>query len=248
VMTMFPLQPIPVHIRREFTATPAGGISGGGYSIGSGSGDPGPGVSVALTSADTFDGHNAGGNFRRVDGSADSSLYEIVNMTPGRYWVNAVAYQGYVSSMRCGGIDLLREPLMIGEGNSTAPIDVTLRNDTGSISGVISGAASAAPSSNGADQALGEISAVSVYAVPVSSMPAQIQGATVANHSTQFMISNLAPGEYRVFALDENIDVATLSPEERQRYMARGATATVEASSTANVQLDVIPTSEVTAQ
>ena len=51
----------------------------------------------------------------------------------------------YVASATMGGVDLLREPLVVVPGASTA-IDITLRDDTAEIEGTLLGMSSGAPS------------------------------------------------------------------------------------------------------
>ena len=75
-------------------------------------------------------GRNAAG----VEGTSDGSSFEIDNVGPGRYWVEPSPFEGYVSSITSGGVDLARDPLVVGAGSTSAPIEVTLRNDSGTIS------------------------------------------------------------------------------------------------------------------
>jgi len=237
-MTLFPLVPVTVHVRKEFTATtqqPATDEN-----------DASPGLNVLLSAAEAFDSRGVGGNLRHPEGSADPSLFQLNTVTPGRYWVSTNPYQGYVSSIKCGGVDLMREPLTIGNGNTTPPIEIVLRNDAGTITGQLSlGSTDQQTSNNGGSEALGEIQPVSVSAVPLFASSEQVHGTTVASGSSEFSIGNLAPGSYRVFALDQNLDVSEMLPEERQRYMNAGTTVTVEANGTANAQLQVISVADV---
>lgn len=237
-MTLFPLQAVPVHVRKVFTATSSSNQSTTSNE------DAEAGLSLTLASADSFSGNSTGSNLHHVEGSADSGLFEFGNVTPGRYWLSPRPYQGYVSSITSGGVDLTREPLTIGAGNTTAPIEITLRNDSGSITGQLNQAASnGTGASNGGAEQLGEMKATYIYAIPL--FPSVSQYAqTAIQQSLQFTLTNVAPGSYRVFALDDGIDMESLSPEERQKYMSQGETVMVEPNGTASVQLDVGNASE----
>jgi hypothetical protein len=234
-MTLFPLQPVMVHVRKEFTvAGQDGGFTGGGD-------QQSAGLNLTLRSAEAFESNGMGGNLRHPEGSADPSLFELNAVTPGRYWVSTTAYQGYVSSISSGGVDLMREPLTIGEGNSTAPIEVVLRNDAGTITGQLTpGSGTDEAASGGGAEAPGELKQAMISAVPLFPSSEQVHATTVANGSGEFSIGNLTPGSYRVFALDQSVDVGAMLPEERQRYMNGGTTVKVDAGGTANVQLQVI--------
>ena len=235
-MAMLPLHPIPVEIRKDFTANSSGGPHG---SIGSGPVDFNAGLNMMLASADAFEMGGGGGGLRHVPGSTDSSLFEIENVAPGRYWVETNAFEGYVSSITSGGTDLMREPLVIGPGNSTAPIEVTLRNDVGSISGQLNQSASAATTPAGSASVLGVVSRAHIYAIPLFPTASGVPQ-TVAQTSGQFMISNLAPGSYHVIALEDAEEIDPADAQDLSKYTGKGQTVTVEANGTANVQLDLI--------
>ena len=121
---------VPVVVREEFSA--AAGAAGGGAAGRGGSGFAGRGaVGVRLMRVDAAPGEGDVGRLR-VDGQGESSL---VGVGPGRYWVRVVARQGYVAAATCGGVDLRREPLVVGSGGGAQPLEVVLRNDTGEVRG-----------------------------------------------------------------------------------------------------------------
>src|SRR5262249_24451646 len=76
---------------------------------------------------------------RRPTGPDDASLL-FEHVLPGRYYVQAQASTGYVSSMVSGNTNLLREPLVVAAGTSPEPIDVTVRDDGGEVHGTLAGA------------------------------------------------------------------------------------------------------------
>jgi hypothetical protein len=227
-MPMLPLHPIPVEIRRDFTATSGSGqpefendaqIAGNG------------GMNLTLSSADPFAQQFGGGQLRHPDGLPNGSIYQLDDVTPGRYWVETMPFAGYVSSITSGGVDLAREPLTLGPGTSTAPIEVTLRNDSGKIQGQIQSSGDTSSST------------VFIYAIPLFPTTSQVpQG--FAYGSSQFTIPNLAPGSYHVVALDGSTEIDPSDPQQLAKYTGKGQTVTVEANGTASVQLEVIPSNE----
>ena len=130
-VTALPLQPLRAEIHKDFTAS---SDSGQGIETVSGNGNGGfSNINLNLIPADNLFENPFGGNLRRPDGASDGDVYEMDGVTPGRYWVQAMTPEGYVSSMTSGQTDLMQEPLTIGAGESGAPIEITLRNDTGTI-------------------------------------------------------------------------------------------------------------------
>jgi hypothetical protein len=234
-MTLLPLHAIPVVIHRDTEGgsnQPQGLAYSGAYSA---QVDFSAGLNLTLSPADAFE-NQMGGGLRHQQGSNDSSFFELENALPGRYWVGTFPFQGYISSITCGGTDLTREPLVIGPGNTTAPIEITVRSDAGTLKGQLHQSSTAAASVSS-----GEIPRIYVYAIPLFSTTSQVQmGITQADG--QFLISNLAPGSYHVIALDQPREIDANDTESLAQYTGKGQTVSVEANGTANVQLDVIPT------
>jgi len=175
-----------------------------------------------------------------VEGTSDGGSFEIENVSPGRYWVETTPFEGYVSSISCGGVDLARDPLVVGPGGTSAPIEVTLRNDTGTISAQLSGG----ESGDGIGQqagpaALGEQQQIYAYAIPLFASSEQIKMGGMQG-TGQATITGLAPGSYRVVAFNAPQEIDFHTPEGLAQYAAQGETVTLEAGGSANAQVDVI--------
>lgn len=237
-LALVPLHAIPVTIRRAFTNGSAG--NGGGLVLAEGSPSlSGAGLNMSLIPADEFFGQmGAVGGLHPAEGSTDGSSFEIENVTPGRYWVETSAFEGYVSSITSGGVDLAREPLVVGSGGSTAPIEVTLRDDIATITAQITVGLSGSQSPT---SSVGEQHEIYVYAIPLfaSSGPIRMSG---GQGSGEITIPALAPGSYRVVAFDSPQEIDFHTPEGLAKYATMGETATVDAGGSAHVQLDVIHT------
>jgi hypothetical protein len=232
-IVVLPVQNIPVNIRRDVAA--------------SGANAPpvttnGPGINLQLLSSDELAGQPlSGGNLRPVPGTSDGSSFELQNVTPGRYWVVTSAWTGYISSISSGGVDLGREPLSIGPGGSSPPIDITLRSDGGTISGQINMDLVGANQNSGQTSAPGVLPQMYIYAISLFSTTGQVQQGS-AQPSGQFTISNLAPGSYHVVACDSQQQIDFHSPEGLAAWTGKGQTVTVEAGASASVQLDLLHT------
>jgi hypothetical protein len=233
-LTLLPLTPVAVEIRKEFTANAdqAGAIPERVAR------DAGSGLNLQFIPLDSMDG-GGGQPLRHPDG-ADSSHFEIPNVIPGRYWVQASYFlEGYVSAISSGGVDLMKDPLVVGPGGATEPIQITLRNDGGEIDCTLN-----APP--GLDQGSGEdtaqLGAAMVYAIPAGPRSTNLPRTGVFPGSPG-RISNLAPGAYRVIALDSYRDLDSMDVQELAKLADRGKTVTVPAGGAVNVQLDVIRTS-----
>jgi hypothetical protein len=232
-LVVLPLRPIEVRIRREFTES---GISAPPSSL---QGDSmGTGVSLTLAPLSSpIAGIGGAGRLRPVAGSSDHGLFEMNGVVPGTYNVQTTASLGYVSSISSGAVDLAHEPLVIGPGNSTALIEITLRNDSGSISGTVNPPSSMgdAPINSGP----GELGTIHVYAIPLFQSSSQIASKTIQS-GNHFNIANLAPGSYAVLAFDKQQEIDASDPQQLSRFVSKGQVVVVPASGSANVQLDLI--------
>lgn len=221
-ISVVPVPHIPVIIHQEYTESngeqqPAGA---------------GAGLNLYLMPADAMGQGGMGGNMMRSH-NGDGS-WEINVLQPGRYWVVTDASgPGYISSITMGGLDLASNPVVVSPGSSLAPIEVTLRNDTGSIAGEVK---MAQPGGAGA---VGEQPQVWIYAIPLFASAGQVQD-LMPNDNGQFSFYRIPPGSYRVVACDTQQDIDFHSPEAMAAWAAKGQTVTVEAGGTANVQLEVI--------
>ena len=239
-MALLPLHAVPVTVRKVFTAT---SNSGGG--IQPVENDSSAGLNISLTPAEEFFGQNGGGGgLRQAEGASDGSSFEIDNVGPGRYWVEPSPFEGYVSSITSGGVDLARDPLVVGVGSTSPPIEVTLRNDSGTISVQL---ATGEIGEQAGTASVGEQQQTYVYAIPMfaSAGPIKLGGMQGSGQTT---ISGLAPGSYRVIAFDTPQEIDFHSSEGLAKYAGQGETVTVEASGSVNVQLDVIHASNADAE
>ncbi|MGC2582302.1 MAG: carboxypeptidase-like regulatory domain-containing protein [Acidobacteriaceae bacterium] len=212
--------PIPVVINRDYTAS----------ADGSQPPTSGPGLNLSLVAAADFSMSGGGGGLR----SDNNQDWEISITGPGRFWVEAEPFPpAYVASVTSGGTDLATTPLTVSPGNPPAPIEVTLRNDPGTIAGTIDSA------SPGAAGGPGEQPQIWIYAIPLFPATGHLPE-TALRDNGQFTLANLAPGSYRVVACDAAQEIDFHSQEGLAAWSGKGQVVTVDPNGTANVELTVI--------
>lgn len=232
-LTMLPLAPLAVEVHKEFTATTEKnrGVMEGTLS------DMNGGVNLVLIPTDAMTEGGGGQPLRHPQG-ADSGQYELLNVTPGRYWVQASYFLGgYISSITSGGVDLMREPLVVGPGNTAEPINITVRNDPGEIDCTVN---SLPMGPQGATVAVSlHFNSSMVFAIPSGPRGPNLPRAPVFS-GRPAQIMNLPPGTYHVVAFDSYRDLDNMDTQELAKVAEQGKTVTVAAGGTANVQVDLI--------
>jgi hypothetical protein len=160
---------------------------------------------------------------------SNQGSYALRAVTPGKYRVRAMAtFAGYVQAVRSGGVDLLREQLVVPESAGVPPIEVVVRDDTATLRIHVRKDKPA------------QLATIVLF--PEAAEFPDPRALMTDNAELQFGL--LAPGSYRVFAFDsaEAVDYSNL--EALEKYSSRAASVTLTASSTANVTVDLIHTGE----
>ncbi len=223
-ITLLPVHRIPVTFHVEFTRNQA---QTGNDSA------PRP-----LTATNLFDLNvqRAGGGpasegqrprMQEEEHSASSGASSLVGATPGRYWVNARPYNGYVAAMTSGGVNLLEAPLTVSPDGSAAPIDVTLRDDMGSLSA--SFASSLLPS--------GQV-APNVYLTLIPRSGTAVERTETLALSGTETLTSVAPGSYLVFAARSPLRIEYRNPAAMAALLGKGQAVTIEPGGTASLTID----------
>jgi hypothetical protein len=159
-----------------------------------------------------------------VTGSGDSFVMEHVR--PGAY---AVRFDPtgpyYVQSARSGATDLLREEFTVAPGASVQPIQVVLRDDFASLSGKVSYDA--------------RVESAVVLVIPEDN-PTGARVRVVSHPEGIFDVRSLAPGSYKVLAVDRVENFAYAEPGVLQKYLSRAHDVTLAPDQTANVELELV--------
>jgi hypothetical protein len=178
-----------------------------------------------------------------TDNNASGSEWALNVQQPGRYWIQAQAFPpAYISSITSGGVDLGSNPLAIVPGTTPAQVEVTLRNDPGTITGQIATLttnSSGTTDTSGPTPTSGERPQLWIYAIPLFATPANLPTGSLQSNG-QFTIPNLAPGSYRVVACDSPQEIDFHSAEGLAAWAGKGQTVSVEAGGTTSVDLDIL--------
>jgi Carboxypeptidase regulatory-like domain len=239
-LSVLPLHPIPVGIRKEFAAANNGAPQmiqiENGKQV-----EISRDVNLMLFSATSEE--FVGANLRHESGGDDSS-WVLENVLPGKYWVQTYANQGYVASISAGGTDLARDPLVIGPGGTSAPIEIVLRNDMATLSvRTKSAIASSSNETSSTDIFLTRSPADTpvgyLYLVPQFDTTSVVPQSVPLQESTNTL--NLQPGTYHLLALDRPLDFEYRDPKVLEAYTGKGQSITLEPNGTANVDIDIVP-------
>ncbi len=241
--TLF-LQPggtIAVNVKEEFTPTDNAGLTPQNNNRRSFS-VPGPRryLNIMLWPADDFGLENTaylGPPFP----SGDDSL-AILNVQPGRYWVQVTSGSGFPASITSGGTDLQHHPLVVGPGGSSSPIEITMRDDWAQLGGKIEPINGTIPGASTGGRSGTEGTQAWVYLVPLPDSTGQFQQFyfTQAESGDQ----QIAPGEYRVLAFDHpQSDIEYRDSEAMQAYDAKGQVIRLVGGQKEHITVPVISTS-----
>lgn len=230
-LTLLPSATVTGQVHRELTGNLSNNNGGNGANNNANNGGGGQlAVRPVHLSLAPVDDSAAGRWGRGNTQSNDDDTFQFNNVAPGRYWVQADSPEGYIASITAGGVNLARDPLVVDPGNSNAPIEVTVRDDSATLAASLS---AQGPESSGTQQGQGYF-----YAIPLFDTPTHFRWGTLQG-SGPASFSGMAPGTYRVFAFDAPQDIEYRNPEAMQGYAGKGKTVTLEPGGTSTVQLDI---------
>jgi len=242
-VTLLPISSITVSVKEEFQRTdtvPQGTTIFGGLRPVPENGRRPNYLQVTLVPAEEF-GFAPGASLRPPTGPEDESLV-IENVQPGRYRVHVNTSIGFVSSITSGGTDLQRQPLVVGLGGATPPIEITVRDDGAQVEGTIEGTTSTEvrrAGFNSPGQLLGN-----VYFVPMADSGGQFSEAWVSQDG-KFQLQQLPPGAYRVLAFDrQQPDLEYASDEVMGQYDSKTKVIRVVSGQKEHLRLPLITASE----
>lgn len=224
---------VPVRVRKEFTGTNtySGNCS---YSSADGKGHTSdcsdyPPLQLSLDPMDSFN-VQVRSNWRPPVG--DTLL--LRGLQPGRYKVHAIggsfANATYVSSLRCGGADLLRDELVVPENGQLPAIEAVVQDDMATVHLLVNADKNtfgtvAILSDQELQQDMGQVRRMSFSADSMLNLP-------------------MPPGDYKIFAFADSADIDINDPEELSLYMKKAAAVTLSPGKISNVVVDLIRTGE----
>ena len=196
-------------------------------------------VQVMLMPLEEF-GADEGGISQPVEGSREHSLV-IPNVRPGRYRVRVESGVGFAASVLSGGTDLQRQPLVVGMGGSSSPIEVTLRDDGAEVTGTVE---DPTKTDRRPGQTFDFSTQYHVFFVPVGESAGQFRQ-TIGGPDGSFTQEQLPPGAYRVLAFDRaQEDLAYANEEALRKFDSKAQVIHVTAGQKERLRLKVIPGSD----
>ena len=165
-------------------------------------------------------------SFQAEAENADPSAFALHSVIPGKYHVQVSAMgHGYVSSVRSGGTDLLREELLVPASGNVQPIDIVLRDDAAKMKIHV--------------QAEHMPEHVRILVLPEFAPYQRIMPLDVSvNGDIEY--GGLAPGDYKVLAMESNVAIEYENPEVLEKYSAKIARITLSSKATSNVTVELI--------
>lgn len=157
----------------------------------------------------------------------DGKGWALKSVKPGVYSAAMRASTGYVKSAVCGNTDLLREDLIVPDGGAVPPIEITLAQDSGSLTLKLPA---------GTDNSAG------ILIVPDTS-PALAEERPFQDGAELF-VAGLAPGDYKVFAFASLDEVEYANPDVLARYRSNATEVTIPPNGTVTASVQLIPVEE----
>lgn len=195
-VTLSPPSSVAVHVQVELSAA-AANSAGGAQGLQGQNGQLA--VNVRLQPTD----YGAGGVAGNSHPGAESDFL-IENVPPGTYTASAQLFPGYAAAMSCGGVDLLQHPLEVGVEGVRDPIQITLRDDTGELTGKVTGTDSPGRGT--------------VVLLPLDASGRLSSGFLRPDGS--FVANNIPPGNYRLLAGTGQPAQIAYREEQTQRLLA----------------------------
>jgi hypothetical protein len=162
----------------------------------------------------------------------------VVNAREGKYRVWVMPNHGYVASASSGGVDLLHKRLVVGAGGASAPIEITLRDDTATLDGTVS----PIPANGG--ESVPDVGRVFVFCFPLENEIGRLVPG-FAGVDGKFSIQNLPPGRYLVLAFPSpNQNLEYRNEEVLRQYESKGTIVRLEAGQRAEIKVSVLPETE----
>ena len=235
-LTLIAARSIPVEVREDFASSVRSGSSMTTYV----DGKPAftirgvrADVNISLQPAEDFV-ETGGATLRQPTSPQDQSLV-LDNVNPGRYWVRITTARGYVASMTSSAVDLMRSPLVVGAGGTVSPIEVTLRDDTAQLDGVVEGSR---PAESGLTMQ-GSGNSSYAYCIPMEDGSGQFTALPISEDGKLFPVV-LPPGSYRILAFKHAQNLEYRNPEAMRAFDGKGTTVRLVAGQNEHVQIPMV--------
>jgi hypothetical protein len=219
-LQLIPNTSITVNIHQEFKAAQANPGTALGAIVITGSGDREPvQAHVSLMPLEPL--RRLGHALARPVPGSQGRIMTFPSVRPGSYRVQVLAEGGYGAAIESGGIDLLRQPLVVGFGGGNAPIEITLRDDGAQVPGTVQDETDSA-------QTQANPSFRYIFLLPAEASAGQMQQIAIPNNN--FVFTQVPPGDYLAIAFDQMMQDLPYGNEEALRpLVSKGRMIHVEA-------------------
>jgi len=154
----------------------------------------------------------------------EQGIVQVKNVLPGRYSIGITPFNGYASSIVCGTRDLTEsDELEISPGVVSAPVEVTIRSDGGSVNGTVT--SGGRPTSR-----------VSVMLVSAS-VASRVIGPIMSDNEGKFNIAQVPPDTYTAWAWHADADLEYRNPAALQALGIPPVSVAVTAKARQNIEL-----------
>jgi hypothetical protein len=221
---------IPVIVREEYAADTGGGPPKG-VIIDRGGNGSSRSLNLVLQ---PDQGNGPGASLRPPYGKGNDDLV-VENVWEGKYRLSVMPSRGYIASATSHGVDLLRDILVVGPGGTSAPIEITLRDDTAWLDGTVS-----VDGSGGGDQRPYGSNFFLIFCIPIGhNNGGMVQTAGAVNG--KFSLQNLAPGQYLVLAYRTfNQHLEYRNEEVLRQYESKGTIVTLAPGQKAEITVSKV--------
>lgn len=155
-----------------------------------------------------------------------------MNLPAGSYWLQPLLSSGLCEqSFTAAGVNLAREPLIIGSSGSAPPMELTLRDDCAKLSLSL-------PQSL-ASTGAGEEPVYTVYVVPDFDASVDLPLVTLRpSLGAGFTLENLSPGSYHIYTFGAPVQLEYRNPAVTAGLHTPGQTVTLSPGSTSQLVLE----------
>jgi hypothetical protein len=173
------------------------------------------------------------GNLPATGTTKDDGTFEMQSVNPGSYYVQMAPLQPgeYIKSARMGGVDVLENGVVL-TGAPPGPLQVVIGTKSGTITGSVK---------NAEDNPVPLVTVALVPTSPSRQGKGQWYRTMQTDKDGNFTLSNLPPGEFRLFSWNEVPTQAWMNAAFMQPLESKGVRVTVKESSSETVTLKVIP-------
>ena len=171
------------------------------------------------------------GRATTIGNAGNDGRFQVLGVLPGNYSVMVQYFPRnlYVRSIRYEGMDILNQPLQFS-GSVNGEIEIVLDPDVAQLSGTVLNAQSR------------PVSGSTAMLLPDQRSRKDLYRSIVSDQNGRFILSDLAPGDYKIFAWEALELSFTFDPDFIRQFEQQGKRVHIEKSRNDSVDVQVIGT------